>query len=162
MKNLVPIIGFGGILCPLFVTAPIIAFAEIQKPKLPTTPPNTLLSVEIQKGNCPKTIGVWTNFRYYEGGGEHTVIADTYPIAGVTKLKSAGKKFVEYTAPLKQTYTSCVGRAIHKELPYRLSFQNGQVLFRVDLPKDTPSNPSEFSTRAILGSRPYVKWAIAD
>jgi hypothetical protein len=162
MKNLAKLTTISGILCLLSVTVPMITFAEIQKPKLPKTPPNTVFNIEIQRGNCPKTMGLWTTFRYYEGGGEHTVIADTYPIAGTVKLVSAGKKFVEYAAPLRPAYASCVGRATDKELPYSVRFQNGQVSFRIDLPKDTPANPSEFSTRAVIGSRPYIQWAIAD
>lgn len=139
------------------------AIAQPNKPVLPKTPPNTVIPVKRQSGNCPQTVGLWTASRYYEGGGENTVIADTTVIAAApVKLVSYGKKFVEYTAPLKRAYISCVGQARSPEYPYSLRFQNRHVSFRVQLPPDTPANPSEFTVRSILGSRPYVQWAIAD
>jgi hypothetical protein len=36
------------------------------------------------------------------------------------------------------------------------------VTFRVQLPPDTPSNPSVISDRNVVASRPMVRWAIAD
>ncbi len=128
---------------------------------LPSTPPNTVLQIKRQSGNCPKTLGLWTATRQYEGGGEFTIIADTKPFAGLADLTSSGKKFVEYTAPLHKTYASCVG-AVYGESEYRVHFRKGNVVFRLQIPKDTPANPTGFSSTAILGSRPYVKWQIAD
>lgn len=137
--------------------------AQSAKPVLPTTPPDIVLKVERQSGTCPKTIGIWTAFRYYEGGGEHTVIADTWVIADRAQLISLGKKLVEYKAPLKTYLASCVGQAkAEEDYPYRFRFSNSNVSFRVELPPDTPANPSEFTARSILGARPYVRWAIAD
>jgi len=49
-----------------------------------------------------------------------------------------------------------------QEYLYSLRFQNRHVSFRVQLPPDTPATPSEFTVRSILGSRPYIQWAIAD
>ena len=122
-----------------------------------------MLKVERKSGNCPKTIGIWAAFRYYEGGGEHTVIADTWGIAGRVQLISSGKKSVEYKAPLKTYFASCVAQAkAGEDYPYLFRFGNSSVSFRVELPPDTPANPSAFTTRSILGARPYVRWAIAD
>lgn len=149
------------VLSTLLVTATT-TVAQSSKPELPKTLPDTVLNVERQAGDCPKSVGLWTAFRYYEGGGENTVIADTLAIAGRAKLVSYGRKFVEYTAPLKPAYASCVGSARDENLNYTFRFYNGNVLFRVELPPDTPANPSEFTARAILGSRPYLQWAIAD
>jgi len=63
-------------------------------PVLPNTPPNTVLQIKRQSGNCPKTFGLWTTTRQYEGGGEFTIIADTKPFAGLADMTSSGKKFV--------------------------------------------------------------------
>ena len=149
-----------GLLSTLLVSAP--TFAAIQKPKLPNTSPNKVLNVERQTGACPKTIGLWTAWRYYEGGGEHTVIADTLPIAGSAKLVASSKKFAEYKAPLKKAYADCVASASDQELGYKVRLQKGYVSFRVELAKDTLSNPSAISATAIVSSRPYVRWVIAD
>ncbi|HEY9849802.1 MAG TPA: hypothetical protein V6D28_10110 [Leptolyngbyaceae cyanobacterium] len=133
-------------------------------PSLPRTPANTIFNVRRQQGNCPRTVRLWTSFRYYEGGGEHTVIADTGAIAGTARLISSNKKVAEYRAPLNRTYASCVGQANSNtdDFPYRFRFGSGNVTFRVQLPADTPSNPSEISYKGVVSTRPVVRWAIAD
>ena len=137
--------------------------AQSVKPVLPTTLTDIVLKVERKSGNCPKTIGLWTAFRYYEGGGEHTVIADTWAIASRAQITTSTKKLVEYKAPLKTAYVTCVGKAkASEDYPYQLQFGKGNVAFEVKLPPDTPANPSEIMEKSILGARPYVKWAIAD
>lgn len=147
----------------LLVTTSITTQAQSTKPVLPKTPPDLVLKVERKSGNCPKTIGLWTAFRYYEGGGEHTVIADTWAIASRAKITAATKKLVEYKAPLKTVYATCVGQAkASEDYPYQLQFGKGNVAFEVKLPPDTPANPSEIMEKSILGARPYVRWAIAD
>ncbi|MEB3179957.1 MAG: hypothetical protein VKL59_13100 [Nostocaceae cyanobacterium] len=162
MKLYLKLTSFISLLSGLIVITPTASIAQTETIRLPTNQPNLSLSVQRQRGICPDTVRLWTNYRYYEGGAEHTVIADTLAVAGNIKVVSYGNRFVEYSAPLKEAYKSCIGRAIYKELPYRFQFQNGQVYFRVGLPQPTASKPSEFTRRAILGSRPYVRWAIAD
>lgn len=147
----------------LLVTTSTTTQAQSTKPVLPKTPPDLVLKVERKSGNCPKTIGLWTAFRYYEGGGEHTVIADTWAIAGRVQITASTKKFVEYKAPLKTAYATCVGQAkASEDYPYQLQLSKGNVAFEVKLPPDTPANPSEITAKGILGARPYVRWAIAD
>lgn len=162
MKTLAKITLSFGLLSTLLTTTAASTLAVTPKPQLPKTPPNEQLKVQRQSGNCPKTFGIWNTFRYYEGGGEHSVIADTLAIALPVKLVSSGKKFAEYRATLKKAYATCVGSASSEGNTYRVSFQKGNVYFRVQLPKDTPSNPSEISASTILASRPYIRWAIAD
>jgi hypothetical protein len=163
MKDLVRFTTTFGLLSTLIVTAATSTQAQPKKPVLPNTPPNTKFSVERQTGKCPTSIGVWISFRYYEGGGEHTVIADTLAIAGSSRIVRSNKKLVEFTAPLKKNFASCVGVAKSDEYEfYQFRLQNGKITFRVELPPDTPANPSEFTARSIVGSRPYVRWAIAD
>ena len=86
----------------LLVLSPTATLAQPAKPVLPKTSPNTLLKVKRQLGNCPKTVGLWTSYRYYEGGGEHTVIADTSAIAKAAQIISSGNKLVDYKARGKQ------------------------------------------------------------
>lgn len=147
----------------LLVTTSTTTQAQSTKPVLPKTPPDMVLKVERKSGICPKTIGLWTAFRYYEGGGEHTVIANTWAIASRAQITASTKKFVQYKAPLKIAYATCVGQAkASEDYPYQLQFGKGNVAFEVKLPPDTPANPSEIMEKSILGARPYVKWAIAD
>lgn len=151
------------VISTLLATATTTQAQSVRQTILPKTPPDLVLQVERTAGNCPKTIGIWTTFRYYEGGGEHTVIANTWGIADRAQLISSGKKVVEYKAPLKTSFASCVAQAkASEDYPYLFRFRNGSVSFRVELPPDTPANPSEFTTRSILGARPYVRWVIAD
>ena len=131
-------------------------------PVLPKTQPNLTFNVERQSGNCPKTVKLWASWRYYEGGGEHTVIADTMPLAGAAQKVSSSKTLVEYKAPLKKTYVSCIGQAKSpsQDNPYQFRFRDGKVYFRVELPSNNP--PSEITYQTVIASRPYVRWAVAD
>jgi hypothetical protein len=108
-------------------------------------------------------VNLWHSTRYYEGGGEHTVIANTAAIAGTARLVTANKKYAEFRAPLQRAYASCVGVArSNEDYPYLFRFGGGNVTFRVQLPQETPSNPSIISDRAVMANRPMVRWAIAD
>ena len=163
MKNLARLTTTFGLFSALLTATPALTQNQPTKPVLPNTPPNTTFNVQRQSGTCPKTVRLWSLSRWYEGGAENTVIADTLAIAGSARLVSSGKKVVEYTAPLKKNYASCVGQAISEELtPYKFRFGSGNVSFRVELPPDSPSTPSAFSTQTLVGGRPYVRWAIAD
>ncbi len=163
MKNMARLTTILGLLSALMVATPGLAQSQPARAVLPSTQPNTTFTVGRHAGTCPKTVRLWTSSTYYEGGGELTVIADTLAIAGTAKLVSSSQKFAQYRAPLKKAYASCVGRASSQEYPqYRFRFQKGNVYFTVQLPPDNPSTPSVIMNRSILGSRPYVRWAIAD
>ncbi|WGV25761.1 hypothetical protein [Halotia branconii] len=69
--------------------------------------PNMILNVKRQAGNCPETIGIWTFLLPFEGGAEHTAVADMRN----AKLVSSGKKFVEYESMLRNSHASCIGSA---------------------------------------------------
>ncbi len=151
------------LLSTLTLTAATSTQAQQQKPVLPKTKPNTEFPVTRQSGTCPKSIRAWISSRYYEGGGENTVIADTLAIAGSSRIVRSNKKLVEFIAPLKKNFASCVGVAKSDEHEfYQFRLQNGNLTFRVQLPPDTPANPSQVSAQGIVGSRPYVRWAITD
>jgi hypothetical protein len=148
----------------LLSTLSVATPALTQTPTIPRTPPNTIFTVQSQSGTCPRSVGLWTSFRYYEGGAEHTVIANTTAIAGPARLVSSGKKFAHFRAPLQRAYGTCVGQAMSStdDFPYRFVFNGGNVTFRVDLPPDTESNPSSITYHNVMSSRPMVRWAIAD
>ncbi|MCL1464771.1 hypothetical protein [Argonema galeatum] len=162
MKNLAQVTTTFGILSTLLVAAP--AMTQNQPPPtIPRASPNTTFTVTRQSGTCPRTVKLWTSFRYYEGGGENTVISDTAAIAGPARLVRSTKKLAEFTAPLKSNFASCVGQAVSAEdSNYSFRFGNRNVTFRVQLPPDTPSNPSLITYKNVVSSRPAVRWAIAD
>ncbi|HCF27459.1 MAG TPA: hypothetical protein DEV81_09730 [Cyanobacteria bacterium UBA11049] len=165
MKNLTQFTTIVSLFSALIIIAPTTTQAQSTKPVLPKFPPNTILKVRHLRGNCPKTVGIWTSFRTYEGGGEHTVIADILPIANRAKVISYGQKLVDYKAALKKAYADCNGSAVDAgdgEDLYRFIFRDGNVFFRVVLPPDTDANPSIFSNISVLGGQPYLRWAIAD
>lgn len=121
------------------------------------------LPIKQQGGNCPQFLRVKTTSRYYEGGGEHTVIPDTLVITGPAKYRSGNKKTAEYEASLKPEFANCKGQILPTpDHPYRVQLANGKLLFRLELPPDTPAHPSLITYRAILTGRPYIRWAIAD
>jgi hypothetical protein len=155
----------GGILCPLFLAVAIASTAQAQQESAPgpLAAPNVQLRVQRTSGNCPRTVGLWWLALPYEGGAEHTVAADTTAFADSTGLmKSNNKLLVEFVSPLRSNYVSCVGQTEGKEYPfYNVQFKNKKAYFRVDLRK--VNAPAQIITyKSVVGSRPYVRWAIAD
>jgi hypothetical protein len=127
--------------------------ATTSESKSPLSKPNMIFNVKRQAGTCPDTIGIWTFLLPFEGGAEHTAVAD---IRGA-KLVASGKKFVEYEAPLRQSYTSCVGNAKSETPPvYNFQYRNGKVYFRLDLNKATLNTTITYQGTG--GFRPYVRW----
>lgn len=168
MNNLAKLSTTGGILSALLVATPALTQNQQPSPRVPSTPPDLTLNVQRQKGTCPKTVGLWTLAQPYKdgGGADFTVIADTTAIADPAKLISSSKKFAEFRAPLKKNFASCVGRTTLKEgsqfREYSFRFQNKNVIFRVQLPPDTPSKPSGIAYKNVVSSRPAVRWQLAD
>ncbi|WP_017315819.1 hypothetical protein [Mastigocladopsis repens] len=166
MKNLAKIITFCGILSPIVVAGMMSATAQSKQSQTapePLTTPNVTLKVQRSSGTCPKTVGLWWITLPYEGGAEHTVIADTRAFADSTKLVSAtNKQFVEFVSPLRSNYASCVGQTQAQEYTfYNVQFKNKQAYFRVDLRKiNAPA--TEITYKTVVASRPFVRWAIAD
>lgn len=119
----------------------------------PPEKPNMIINVKRQSGACPQTIGIWTFMLPFEGGAEHTAVADImHP-----KLIASGKNFVEYEATLRQSYASCVGSA-KSERPdvYNFQFRNGKAYFRLDLSRETLKTAITY--KGTGGYRPYVRW----
>jgi hypothetical protein len=138
------------------------ASAQVQIGQSPLAAPNIKLDVQRSSGNCPKKVGLWWITLPYEGGAEHTVVADTRAFADSVKLVSANKQFVEFIAPLRSNYSSCIGQTRNQEYNfYSVQFKNQQAYFRVDLRKiNAPAQ--EITYKTVAASRPYIRWAIAD
>jgi hypothetical protein len=150
-----------GILSVLLIATP--GVTQNSAPTIPSGRPNTTINVTRRSGNCPRNMRLWTNFRSYEGGGEHTVIADTSAIANAPRVTNSGAKFVEFTAPLKSEFASCVGEAISNEEPiYRFRFSNKNVIFRMDLSPLPSERLTKISYRGVVSSRPAIRWALSD
>lgn len=153
-----------GILSVLLAATPgITQNSQQSAPRIPGDAPNTTINVSRRSGNCPSNMKLWTSFRSYEGGTENTVIADTNTIANAARLSNSGAKFVEFTAPLKSEFASCVGEATSNEDPiYRFRFTNKNVIFRMDLSPLPGSRITRISYRGVVSSRPAIRWGIAD
>ncbi|MFB2838824.1 hypothetical protein [Floridanema evergladense] len=153
-----------GILSVLLAANPgITQNSQSSAPRIPSNSPNTTINVTKRSGNCPSNIKLWTSFRSYEGGGEHTVIADTGAIANAARLNNSGAKFVEFTAPLKSEFASCVGEATSVEEPiYSFRFNKKNVIFRMDLSPVPGERLTRISYKGVVSSRPAIKWAISD
>jgi len=164
MKNLTSLTLSLGILSVLLTANPgVTQNSQNAAPTIPSNQPNTTINVSKRSGNCPSNIKFWNSFRSYEGGGEHTIIAETSNIASGARLTNSGAKFVEFTAPLKSEFASCVGEAISNEEPiYRFQFSNKNVIFRIDFSSLPSGTQTRISYKGVVSSRPAIRWAIAD
>jgi hypothetical protein len=165
MKNSVQLIAVSGMLCSLLAAGALAITAKAQSRPAPgpVAEPNVKLNVQRSSGTCPQTVGLWWILLPYEGGAEHTVVADTRAFADTTKLVSSNnQQMVEFVAPLRSNYASCVGKTRQQEYTfYNVEFKNKQAYFRVDLRKiNAPAQKITYKT--VTASRPYVRWAIAD
>ncbi|MFB2896300.1 hypothetical protein ACE1CI_25600 [Aerosakkonemataceae cyanobacterium BLCC-F50] len=165
MSNLIRFTTSLSIFATLFMAIPGFTQSQSTPLAIPRTSPNESFKVTRTSGTCPQSIGIWTATRQYEGGGEFTVIANTSAIASPARLVRSNKKSAEFSAPLKSNFASCVGTATSQSETlnlYSFRLQNGNVTFRVQLPKDTSSNPSEITVKKVISGQPGVRWAIAD
>ncbi|MBK1988216.1 hypothetical protein A0J48_011810 [Sphaerospermopsis aphanizomenoides BCCUSP55] len=165
MKNLLQFrkisVIFGSLLVASTISHPVLA--QVNFASGPIAAPNVKLSVQRKSGSCPQTVGLWWITLPYEGGAEHTVVADTKAFADAVKLVASNhKQFVEFVAPLRSNYASCVGQTRNQEYKfYTVQFKDKKAYFRVDLQKiNAPAQ--EITYKTIAGSRPYVRWAVAD
>ncbi|MBW4648384.1 MAG: hypothetical protein KME06_06745 [Kastovskya adunca ATA6-11-RM4] len=120
--------------------------------------PNIKFDVERQAGTCPDTVGLWMFVQGFEGGADHTVVADTQAIASQSaKLVVNQPKRLEYEAPLRSEYASCIGQAKSDQFrAYNFQFGNGKVRFRTDV--GWSDGYTEVLYKGISASRPYIHW----
>jgi hypothetical protein len=124
--------------------------------------PNVQFNVQRQAGTCPQTVGLWMFMLGFEGGADHTVIAQTQAIASApAKLIVSEKKRAEYEAPLRGEYASCVGQASSQLLSaYNFQFRDGKVYFRMDVTRD--DGYREILYKGVSANRPYIHWRAAE
>ena len=171
------------ILAPLGLAVPLFAASSVPKPTPlagessppatlaqaqtdPSAPaqikPNYQFNVQRQSGSCPKSVGLWMFMLGFEGGADHTVVADTQAIASApAKLVVSQQKRLEYEAPLRSQYVSCVGQASSPLLSaYNFQFRNGKVNFRMDVSQG--DGYREILYKGMSASRPYIHWRAAE
>lgn len=124
--------------------------------------PNVQFNVQRQSGNCPETVELWMFMQGFEGGADHTIVAETQAIASApVKLAVSEKKRREYEAPLKSEYATCVGESRSDLVrAYNFQFRDGKVRFRMDL--SWFDGYSEILYKGISASRPYIHWRAAE
>ncbi len=124
--------------------------------------PNFQFNVQRQAGTCPQKVGLWLFSQGFEGGADHTVVAETQAIASApAKLVNSQKKRVEYEAPLRKDYASCVGQANSPLLnDYNYQFRNGKFYFRMDVSRD--DGYREILYKGVSANRPYIHWRAAE
>lgn len=124
--------------------------------------PNFQFNVQRQSGNCPETVGLWMFMQGFEGGADHTIVAETQAIASApVKLVVSEKKQLEYEAPLKSEYATCVGESRSDLVrAYNFQFRDGKVRFRMDL--NWFDGYSEILYKGVSASRPYIHWRAAE
>lgn len=165
MSNLIRFTSSLAILATLFMAIPGLTQSRPTPLAIPKTSPNESFKVTRTSGNCPQSIGIWTSTSQYPGGYEISAIANTLAIASPARLVGSNKKFAEFSAPLKSNFASCVGKTISPDVTlnyYTFRLQNRSVIFRVQLPKDTPGVPSEIMIKNVISGQPGVRWAVAD
>lgn len=120
--------------------------------------PNVQFEVEATSGNCPETVGLWSFLLGFEGGADHTVIADTQAIAAMpVQLVTSEERRVVYEAPLQEAYATCVGQAQSDALTmYDFQFGEGKVRFQLDVTQD--DGYREVLYTGVSASRPYIHW----
>lgn len=156
------IIAGSSFLSTLLLSGVVAGHALGQSAPGPLSQPNVKITVDRQQGTCPKQVGLWWFVLPYEGGAEHTVVFDSLAFSDSSKLVAATKQVVEFVAPLRSNYASCVGRTRGTVFPwYSVQFRNKQAYLRVDLQK-TGAALTEVNYRTVAASRPFVRWAIAD
>lgn len=157
-RSLVLVLMSGAIALPL-TSLP----AQAATPTPMQVTPNLTLPIARAAGECPAEIGLWQEFRYYEGGREHTLILNTPPLAGPAEFADSGDRFVIFSAPLQAAYQSCVGWVVAPQEPYyNIWLQFGHVYFRFDLDAVPNAPASEITYQTVVNGLPYLRWAIAD
>jgi hypothetical protein len=124
--------------------------------------PNILFPVEATSGNCPETVGIWEFLLGFEGGADHTVVADFAEVAVLPiDITEQTERRIVYTAPLREEFASCTGTARSEALSmYTFYFEAGQVRFELDLRDDQGFREIRYADTS--ANRPYIHWRAAE
>ncbi|MBD0337543.1 MAG: hypothetical protein ICV62_18805, partial [Cyanobacteria bacterium Co-bin13] len=72
--------------------------------------PNVWFKVAAKSGTCPEMVGRWELVMGFEGGADHTVVADIAAIAAMpVQIIRAEARHITYEAPLIEDYATCQG-----------------------------------------------------
>ena len=119
--------------------------------------PNVYFAVVAESGTCPEAIGIWEFLLGFEGGADHTVVADLSAIATAAYVSTATDHRLTYEAALADEYVTCVGTAqsdLWQMYSFRLS--NGKVIFDLDLTQ--AGSYRDILYAGLSAERPYVHW----
>jgi hypothetical protein len=133
---------------------------EVADPRM--IAPNVWFEVEAEAGNCPATVGLWDFLLGFEGGADHTVIADTAAITTLpVEIIQAEDRRIVYEAPLQEEFAACVGTARSEQLAmYSFEFAQGQVRFTLDMTDDQGFRQIRYAD--VSSQRPYIYWRAAE
>jgi hypothetical protein len=141
--------------------SPALAATTTGARSIPPRKPDLFIKIKQHSGACPKTLGVWTWAKFYEGGGTNFVVADTAALAGPAMRTKFTKTVAEFSATLDRRWASCVGDGLNQDLNYSVRASGGRIRFRVEL-QPTADHPALFVDASIVKSRPFVEWGVAD
>ncbi|NEO25444.1 MAG: hypothetical protein F6K03_00735 [Kamptonema sp. SIO4C4] len=155
-----------GLITPLVIGCN--SLSNNQPPSAPSSPqpsnafspdlPDVSFTVQTDSGNCPATVGVWEFMLGFEGGADHTVVADFSPVAQLpVEMVQSEDRRVVYEAPLQPEYSTCTGVAQSAEFSmYTFRFTEGKIQFTVDLTQGDGYRNIRYAD--ISANRPYVHW----
>lgn len=125
-------------------------------------PPNVQFEVAAEAGTCPETVSLWELGLGFEGGADHTVVADFVPLATApAEIVQSEDRHIVYTAPLKADFADCTGTATSQYLSmYAFQFGNGTVQFELNLRGDDGFRDIRYAD--ISANRPYIHWRAAE
>lgn len=124
--------------------------------------PNVWLEVAAESGTCPELVGLWEFTTGFEGGADHTVVADIAAIAArPVQTIRAETRHITYEAPLIEAYVTCQGSARSEYLSmYAIDFDQGKIRFDLNLSDDDGFRELRYAD--ISANRPYVFWRAAE
>lgn len=125
-------------------------------------PPNLTFAVQAEAGTCPETVALWELGLAFEGGADHTVVADFAPISRLpVEILQSEEHRIVYGAPLQPDFATCVGSARSDAWSmYAFQFSDGQLRFELDLTNSDGFREIRYADVAV--NRPYVYWRAAE
>ncbi|MGB3310070.1 MAG: hypothetical protein WA939_07390 [Nodosilinea sp.] len=124
--------------------------------------PNVQFDVAAEAGTCPETVSLWEFGLGFEGGADHTVVADFAPLATEpAEIIQSEDRHIIYAAPLKADFADCTGTATSEYLSmYTFQFGDDNVQFELDLRGDDGLRDIRYAD--ISANRPYIHWRAAE
>lgn len=126
------------------------------------TAPNVQFEVTAEAGTCPETVSLWEFGLGFEGGADHTVVADFGPLAAApAAIVQSEERYIVYAAPLKAEFADCTATANSQDLSlYTFQFGDGNLQFELNLRGDDGFRDIRYADLA--ANRPYIFWRAAE